>query len=96
MENTLMAEPISLLALLVIVGLLLLLQDSDDDNSGGGLREPVLIPVRVRAQQRRYPEIRSPLRSPANGGGFFLHVVSAHDARPRTHRRYCVSFSKQT
>ena len=48
-----MAEPISLLALLVIVGLLLLLQDSDDDNSGGGLREPVLIPVRVRDQQRR-------------------------------------------
>jgi hypothetical protein len=29
------------------------LQDSDDDNSGGGLREPVLIPVRVRDQQRR-------------------------------------------
>ena len=53
MDTTLMAEPISLLALLVIVGLLLLLQDSDDDNSGGGLREPVLIPVRVRDQQRR-------------------------------------------
>ena len=48
-----MSEPITLLALLVIVGLLLLLQDSDDDNSGGGLREPVLIPVRVRDQQRR-------------------------------------------
>ena len=48
-----MAEPITLFALLVIVGLLLLLQDSDDDNSGGGLREPVLIPVRVRDQQRR-------------------------------------------
>ena len=48
-----MAEPITLLALLVVVGLLLLLQDSDDDNSGGGLREPVLIPVRVRDQQRR-------------------------------------------
>ena len=48
-----MAEPITLLALLVIIGLLLLLQDSDDDNSGGGLREPVLIPVRVRDQQRR-------------------------------------------
>jgi|TARA_B100001741_G_scaffold61217_1_gene48193 hypothetical protein len=53
MENTLMAEPITLLALFVIVCLLLLLQDSDDDNSGGGLREPVLIPVRVRDQQRR-------------------------------------------
>ena len=50
MDNTLMAEPITLLALLVIVSLLLLLQDSDDDNSGGGLREPVLIPVRVRDQ----------------------------------------------
>ena len=48
-----MAEPISLVTLLVIVSLLLLLQDSDDDNSGGGLREPVLIPVRVRDQQRR-------------------------------------------
>jgi len=45
-----MAEPITLLALFVIVCLLLLLQDSDDDNSGGGLREPVLIPVRVRDQ----------------------------------------------
>ena len=53
MEITLMAEPITQLALLVIVGLLLLLQDSDDDNSGGGLREPVLIPVRVRDHQRR-------------------------------------------
>ena len=53
MENTPIAEPITLLALLVIVGLLLLLQDSDDDNSGGGLREPVLIPVRVSDQQRR-------------------------------------------
>ena len=48
-----MAEPITLVTLLVIVRLLLLLQDSDDDNSGGGLREPVLIPVRVRDQQRR-------------------------------------------
>jgi|TARA_B100001939_G_scaffold268341_1_gene235881 hypothetical protein len=53
MENTLMAEPLTLVALLVIVSLLLLLQDSDDDNSGGGLRQPVLIPVRVREQQRR-------------------------------------------
>tara|TARA_B100002051_G_scaffold133279_1_gene126697 strand:+ start:127 stop:285 length:159 start_codon:yes stop_codon:yes gene_type:complete len=52
MENTLMAEPLTLVALLVIVSLLLL-QDSDDDNSGGGLRQPVLIPVRVRDQQRR-------------------------------------------
>ena len=48
-----MAEPITLVTLLVVVSLLLLLQDSDDDNSGGGLREPVLIPVRVRDQQRR-------------------------------------------
>ena len=53
MENTLMAEPLTLVALLVIVSLLLLLQDSDDDNSGGGLRQPVLIPVRVREEQRR-------------------------------------------
>ena len=53
MENTLMAEPLTLVVLLVIVSLLLLLQDSDDDNSGGGLRQPVLIPVRVREQQRR-------------------------------------------
>ena len=53
MEYTLMAEPLTLVALLVIVSLLLLLQDSDDDNSGGGLRQPVLIPVRVREQQRR-------------------------------------------
>ena len=53
MQNTFMAEPITFVTLLVIVSLLLLLQDSDDDNSGGGLREPVLIPVRVRDQQRR-------------------------------------------
>ena len=53
MENTLMAEPLTLVTLLVIVSLLLLLQDSDDDNSGGGLRQPVLIPVRVREQQHR-------------------------------------------
>ncbi len=53
MENTLMAEPLTLVALLVIVSLLLLLQDSDDDNSGGGLRQPVLISVRVREQQHR-------------------------------------------
>ncbi len=52
MENTLMAEPLTLVASLVIVSLLLL-QDSDDDNSGGGLRQPVLIPVRVSEQQRR-------------------------------------------
>ena len=53
MDNTLMTEPLTLVALLVIVSLLLLLQDSDDDNSGGGLRQPVLIPIRVRDQQRR-------------------------------------------
>ena len=48
-----MADPLTLVTLLVIVSLLLLLQDSDDDNSGGGLRQPALIPVRVRDQQRR-------------------------------------------
>ena len=53
MEDTLMAEPLTLVALLVIVSLLLLLQDSDDDNSGGGLRQPVLIPERVREQLHR-------------------------------------------
>ena len=53
MQNTLMAEPLTLVALLMIVSLLLLLQDSDDDNSGGGLRQPVLIPIRVRYQHRR-------------------------------------------
>ena len=53
MQNTLMAEPITLALLLLVVSLLLLLlQDSDDDNSGGGLRQPVLIPIPVRAQRR--------------------------------------------
>ena len=53
MQNTLMAEPITLALLLLVVSLLLLLlQDSDDDNSGGGLRQPVLIPIPVRDQQR--------------------------------------------
>ncbi|AII47199.1 hypothetical protein KR49_12445 [Synechococcus sp. KORDI-49] len=53
MENTPMAEPITLVALLLVTSLLLwLLADSDDDNSGGGLREPVLIPIPVRDQRR--------------------------------------------
>ena len=53
MQNTLMAEPITLALLLLVVSLLLLLlQDSDDDNSGGGLRQPVLVPIPVRDQQR--------------------------------------------
>lgn len=53
MENILMAEPITLVALLLVTSLLLwLLADSDDDNSGGGLREPVLIPIPVREQRR--------------------------------------------
>ena len=53
MENTLMAEPVTLVALLMVATLLLwLLADSDDDNSGGGLREPVLIPIPVRDQRR--------------------------------------------
>ena len=53
MQNTLMAEPITLALLLLVVSLLLLLlQDSDDDNSGGGLRQPVLLPIPVRDQRR--------------------------------------------
>lgn len=53
MQNTLMAEPITLALLLLVLSLLLLLlQDSDDDNSGGGLRQPVLIPIPVRDQRR--------------------------------------------
>ena len=53
MENTPMAEPITLVALLLVTSLLLwLLANSDDDNSGGGLREPVLIPIAVRDQRR--------------------------------------------
>jgi len=48
-----MAEPVTLVALLMVATLLLwLLADSDDDNSGGGLREPVLIPIPVRDQRR--------------------------------------------
>ena len=53
METTPLAEPITLVALLLVTSLLLwLLADSDDDNSGGGLREPVLIPIPVRDQRR--------------------------------------------
>ena len=53
MENSAMAEPLTLVAILIAASLLLwLLADSDDDNGGGGLREPVLIPIRVRDQQR--------------------------------------------
>ena len=53
MENTLMAEPITLVALLLVASLLLwLLVDSDDDNGDGGLREPLLIPIPIRDQRR--------------------------------------------
>ncbi len=48
-----MAEPITLAAFLIAASLLLwLLADSDDDNGGGGLHQPVLIPIRVRDQER--------------------------------------------
>jgi hypothetical protein len=53
MQDTLMAEPLVLVSLLLITSLLLwLLADSDDDNSGGGLRQPVLVPIPVRRNQR--------------------------------------------
>ena len=53
MENSAMAEPLTLVAVLIAASLLLwLLADSDDDNGSGGLREPVLIPIRVRDQRR--------------------------------------------
>ena len=53
MENIAMAEPITLATVLFIASLLLwLMADSDDDNGGGGLRQPVLVPVRVRDHQR--------------------------------------------
>jgi hypothetical protein len=53
MEKTLMAEPITLVTLLLVASLLLwLLADSDDDNGGGGLREPLLIPIPIRDQRR--------------------------------------------
>ena len=53
MQNTAMAEPITLVAFLIAASFLLwLLADSDDDNSGGGLRQPVLVPIRVRDQDR--------------------------------------------
>ncbi len=52
MQDTLMAEPLVLVALLLVTSFLLwLLADSDDDNSGGGLRQPVLIPIPVRRNQ---------------------------------------------
>ena len=53
MENTVMAEPITLATVLFVASLLLwLLADSDDDNGGGGLRQPVLVPIPVRHHQR--------------------------------------------
>ena len=53
MQDTLMAEPLVLVSLLLITSLLLwLLADSDDDNSGGGLRQRVLVPIPVRRNQR--------------------------------------------
>ena len=53
MENSAMAESITLAAVLFAASLLLwLLADSDDDNGGGGLRQPVMVPIRVRDHQR--------------------------------------------
>ena len=53
MHESLMPEPIALIALLLASSLLLwLLADSDDDNSGGGLPQPVLVPIPVRNHQR--------------------------------------------
>lgn len=53
MQDTLMAEPLVLVSLLLVTSFLLwLLADSDDDNSGGGLRQPVLVPIPVRRNQR--------------------------------------------
>ena len=53
MEGTPMAEPLLLGTVFVLASLLLfLLADSDDDNGGGGLRQPVLVPIPVRHQQR--------------------------------------------
>ena len=49
MENIAMAEPITLAAVLFAASLLLwLLADSDDYNGGGGLRQQVMVPIRVR------------------------------------------------
>ena len=53
MQDTLMAEPLVLVSLLLITSFLLwLLADSDDDNSSGGLRQPVLVPIPVRRNQQ--------------------------------------------
>ena len=53
MHESLMPEPIALIALLLVSSLLLwLLADSDDDNSGGGLHQPVLVPIPVLNHQR--------------------------------------------
>ena len=53
MHESLMPEPIALIALFLTSSLLLwLLADSDDDNNGGGLHQPVLVPIPVRNHQR--------------------------------------------
>ena len=53
MEETLMVEPLLLGTVFVLASFLLwLLADSDDDNGGGGLRQPVLVPIPVRHNQR--------------------------------------------
>ena len=53
MGETTMAEPLLLGTVFVLAILLLwLLANSDDDNGGGGIRQPVLVPIPVRHQQR--------------------------------------------
>ena len=52
MQDTLMAEPLVLVSILLVTSFLMwLLADSDDDYSGGGLRQPVLVPIPVRRNQ---------------------------------------------
>ena len=53
MGETSMVEPLLLGTVFVLTSLLLwLMANSDDDNGGGGLRQPVLVPIPVRHNQR--------------------------------------------
>jgi len=87
MQDTLMAEPLVLVSLLLVTSFLLwLLADSDDDNSGGGLRQPVLVPIPVRRNQRLVRAHRAIQISPLRWG-FFLSIAANQSGVSQTFRQ---------
>ena len=72
MQDTLMAEPLVLVSLLLVTSFLLwLLADSDDDNSGGGLRQPCFGADSSPSKPALVRTRRAIQNTPHFGGAFF-------------------------